>query len=129
MFIYASDPTPDELMSAIIRNPLTVTPNTTVMEVIAQMSGVRTVCAVYQTTHSQEADLAIDARSSCVLVVENNELIGIFTERDVIRLSVQKQNLQNLAIGDVMSHPNTARLRKMGSKTKRKVFAGYVREL
>jgi hypothetical protein len=43
MFTYISDPTPDELTSAIIRNPLTVTPNTTVMEVVAQMSGVRTV--------------------------------------------------------------------------------------
>ncbi|MDD1425997.1 CBS domain-containing protein, partial [Dolichospermum sp. ST_sed9] len=105
MFIPTSDITQAELISAIIRNPLTVTPNTTVMEVIAQMSGGRTVCAVSQTTHSQEADLVIDARSSCVLVVENNELIGIFTERDVIKISVQKRNLENLAIGDVMSHP------------------------
>ncbi|MEA5577425.1 GAF domain-containing protein [Anabaena sp. UHCC 0451] len=105
MLISTSDPTQTKLMSAIIRQPLIVAANTTVMEVIAQMSGVRTVCAVSHTTHSQEADFVIDARSSCVLVVENNELIGIFTERDVIRLSVQKRNLENLAIGDVMSHP------------------------
>ncbi|TAF07281.1 MAG: CBS domain-containing protein [Nostocales cyanobacterium] len=93
-----------ELKSAIVRNPLTVTPDTKVTEAIAQMSGVRAVCSVYQTTDNQLERLLIEARSSCVLVVENNQPVGIFTERDVVRLSAEKRNLENLAIGDVMTH-------------------------
>ncbi|WP_071190830.1 GAF domain-containing protein [Trichormus sp. NMC-1] len=94
-----------ELKSAIVRHPLMVTADTTVTEAIAQMSGVRGVCSVAQTTDNQQDKLQIEARSSCVLVVENNQLVGIFTERDVVRLSAQKRDLANLAIGDVMNHP------------------------
>ena len=94
-----------ELKLAIVRNPLIVTANITFMEAIAQMSGVRSSCSVAQTTGSQQDILQIEARSSCVLVVENNQLVGIFTERDVVKLSAQKRNLENLAIADVMTHP------------------------
>ncbi|MCX5964900.1 MAG: GAF domain-containing protein [Cyanobacteria bacterium] len=94
-----------ELKSAIVRNPLMVAADTSVTEAIAQMSGVRGVCSVGQTTGNQQDKLQIEARSSCVLVVENNQLVGIFTERDVVRLSTQKRDLANLAIGDVMNHP------------------------
>ena len=94
-----------ELKSAIVRHPLMVTADTSVTEVIAQMSGVRGVCSVAQTTDNQQDQLQIEARSSCVLVVENNQPVGIFTERDVVRLSAQKRDLANLAIGDVMNHP------------------------
>ncbi|MEA5617705.1 GAF domain-containing protein [Cronbergia sp. UHCC 0137] len=94
-----------ELKLAIVRNPLMVTPDKTVMEAIAQMSGVRAICSVSQATDSQLESLLIDARSSCVIVVENNQPLGIFTERDVVRLSAQKRNLENLAIRDAMAHP------------------------
>jgi PAS domain S-box-containing protein len=93
-----------ELKSAIVRQPLMVTADTSVTEAIAQMSGVRGVCAVAQNDNQQDR-LQIEARSSCVLVVENNQPVGIFTERDVVRLSAQKRDLANLAIGDVMNHP------------------------
>ncbi|MDD1416001.1 GAF domain-containing protein, partial [Dolichospermum sp. ST_con] len=94
-----------ELKSAIVRHPLVVTADISVAEAIAQMSGVRGVCSVTQTTDNQQDKLQIEARSSCVLVVENNQPVGIFTERDVVRLSAQKRDLANLAIGDVMNHP------------------------
>jgi PAS domain S-box-containing protein len=94
-----------ELKSAIVRNPLVVTADITFMAAIAQMSGVRSVCSVSQTTDSQLDKLQIEARSSCVIVVENNQPIGIFTERDVVRLSAQKRNLDNLTMSDVMTHP------------------------
>ncbi|BAZ86978.1 CBS domain-containing protein [Dolichospermum compactum] len=42
-----------ELNLAIVRNPLVVNVGTTVMEAIARMSGVRSVCSVDQTTGSQ----------------------------------------------------------------------------
>jgi CBS domain-containing protein len=94
-----------ELKSAIVLNPLVVTADTTVLEAIAQMSGVRSVCSVSQTTDSLLDNLLIEARSSCVIVVESNQPVGIFTERDVVRLSAQKRNLNNLTISEVMTHP------------------------
>ena len=94
-----------ELKLAIVRNPLIVTADTTVREAIALMSGIRGVCSVAETTDNKQDKLQIEARSSCVLVVENNQPVGIFTERDVVRLSTQKRDLANLAIGDLMNHP------------------------
>ena len=94
-----------ELKLAVVRNPLVVNLDTTVMEAIAQMSGVREVCSVTQTTDSQYDNLQVEARSSCVLVVENNQPIGIFTERDVVRFSSQTGNLADLTMGEVMTHP------------------------
>ncbi|MEH2307039.1 response regulator [Nostoc sp.] len=105
MFISSTALTEADLESAIVRNPLIVSPSTSVMAAIAQMSGSRTVCS-----SSREADMQIEARhlearSSCVLIVEGNQLLGIFTERDVVRLSSQMRRLENLAIADVMAHP------------------------
>ncbi|MBC1218790.1 response regulator [Nostoc sp. UCD121] len=105
MFISSTALTEADLESAIVRNPLIVSPNTSVMAAIALMSGSRTVCS-----SSREADMEIEARhlearSSCVLIVEGNQLLGIFTERDVVRLSSQMRKLENLAIADVMAHP------------------------
>lgn len=103
-----------ELKSAIVLNPLVVTADTTVREAVVQMSGmavnslwlpVQAVCSVPQTTDNRLEHLQIQARSSCVLIVENNRLVGIFTEQDVVELSVQHPNLENLALRDVMTHP------------------------
>jgi PAS domain S-box-containing protein len=105
MFIDTHVLTQSELNTAIIRDPLTIAPDATVMEAIAQMSGVHTICAAsWGTEHPPEA-LHLEARSSCVLVVENQQLVGIFTERDVVRLSAQQRSLHNLPIRTVMTHP------------------------
>ncbi|MEH1869380.1 MAG: GAF domain-containing protein [Nostoc sp.] len=93
------------LNSAIIRHPLVVKPDTTVMDAIAQMSGVRTLCEKTKTVDGQLDELYLEARSSCVLVVEEDKLLGIFTERDVVRLSAQQCDFENLAIREVMTHP------------------------
>jgi diguanylate cyclase (GGDEF)-like protein/PAS domain S-box-containing protein len=94
-----------ELKSAIVRNPLVVTPDTKVMNAIAQMSGVRTICSASRAAESQLDELHIEARSSCVFVIKDDQLLGVLTERDVVRLSAQRRSLENLPIGDVMTHP------------------------
>ncbi|WP_341736594.1 GAF domain-containing protein [Microcoleus sp. CAWBG640] len=95
--------TPAELTSAIVRNPLMVAPDTTVMEAIAQMSGVRTICSTSKTADSQLDELHVEARSSCVLIVEGNQLLGILTERDIVRLSTQKRSLDSVPIREAMT--------------------------
>ncbi|MGM3304485.1 GAF domain-containing protein [Anabaena sp. WFMT] len=111
--------TQSELRSVIVRDPLIVKPETTVMDAIAmlssrryanaagiaQMSGVRIICNVTQTTNGQLDEFHLEARSSCVLVVEDGNLLGIFTKRDVVRLISQQRCLENLAIQEVMADP------------------------
>ncbi len=94
--------TQSELISAIVRHPLVVNPETTVMEAIASMSGIRVVCAAHEDT-SQLDELHTQARSSCVAIVEDGRLLGILTERDIVRLSSEQRDLVNLPIRDVMT--------------------------
>ncbi len=93
-----------ELTSAIVRDPLIVAPDTTVIDGIAEMSGIRTVCWASKAADSQD-ELYTEARSSCVLIVEGKQILGILTERDIVRLSAQKRALDNLPIREVMTHP------------------------
>jgi diguanylate cyclase (GGDEF)-like protein/PAS domain S-box-containing protein len=104
MFISPTALTVADLESAIVRNPLIVSPDTSVIAAIAQMSGIRAVCSSSREGDSELAALHLEARSSCVLIVEGNELLGIFTERDVVRLSSQRRSLEHLTISEVMTH-------------------------
>ena len=104
MFISISAFTPVELTAAIIREPLVVSPDTTVKAAIAQMSGVRSLCYVNKTADEQLEQLHLEVRSSCVLVVAAGKLIGILTERDIVRLSAKYQSLDGLLMQQVMTH-------------------------
>ncbi|MEB3192023.1 MAG: PAS domain S-box protein [Snowella sp.] len=94
---------PQELQTAIIRDPLTVSPDTTVVAAITQMSGVRAICETVKNHNGQLDDLHLGARSSCIFVVENGNLKGMLTERDVVRLSAQQLALDRLTIREVMT--------------------------
>jgi CBS domain-containing protein len=61
---------------------LTVTPDETVQLAIARM---------------------LEENVGSVAVCEGNHLVGIFTERDVLRLAGENSELQELRIGDVMT--------------------------
>jgi|GEM_PF-1851046 len=103
-----------ELKSAIIYNPLLATADTTVREAVVQMSGIAAntlwqtvpaVCSIPQTANNYLEHLQIQACCSCVLIVENNRLVGIFTQEDAVKISTQKPNLEDLALCEVMTHP------------------------
>ncbi|WP_083811331.1 PAS domain S-box protein, partial [Kamptonema sp. PCC 6506] len=102
MFIRTTALTPAELKAAIVREPLVVSPDTTVIDAIAQMSGMRAIC---DTVRHGNAQLHLEARSSCVLVAEDEQLLGIVTERDMVLLSAQQRSLEHLAIAEVMASP------------------------
>ncbi|MFM6466744.1 MAG: CBS domain-containing protein, partial [Dolichospermum sp.] len=44
-------------------------------------------------------------RSSCILVIEENKLLGIFTERDVVKLTAMGRDFTGVKIADVMIQP------------------------
>ena len=102
MLNLSTELTSSELKSAIVRDPLIVKPETSVMEAIAQMSSGRVICSTTETMDGQLDEFHQEARSSCVLVVEDGQLVGILTERDVVGLSAQQLDLENLTMKEVM---------------------------
>jgi PAS domain S-box-containing protein len=89
--------------AAIAYNPLTVTSDTLVTDAIALMSNARATCTL-ETTKDETNYLLADARASCVLVMDNNQLLGIFTKRDVVHLSAEGRQIEGVVIADVMTH-------------------------
>src|SRR5579883_3584520 len=92
------------IQQAIVHQPLLVSPTTSVIEALTLMSQVRASCTLGDQSNPGHFVLA-ETLGSCVLVIADGELCGIFTERDVIQLSAKGQQLAGVAIADVMSHP------------------------
>ncbi|NET05848.1 MAG: PAS domain S-box protein [Symploca sp. SIO2B6] len=70
------------LEQGIDRNIITIPSNTPVTEAITAMSQVR---------------------ASCILVVEQHQLVGIFTERDVVKVTASQMPLEQLNISQLMT--------------------------
>ena len=95
------------LKSSITHQAIVVSTNIEVMEAIALLSGMT---APEETTVTSSLPQPDDSpkplpQPSCLLVQDEEEIIGILTSQDVIRLVVQQIPLENLVIGQVMSHP------------------------
>ncbi|MEJ6487887.1 CBS domain-containing protein [Nostoc punctiforme UO1] len=75
-------------------SPLTVLPNTPLTDVIALMNPV-----------SSNTVESASNFSSCVLVVEEKKLLGIFTLRDIVRLTGAEVDLSRVLISEVMTQP------------------------
>ncbi|NER80269.1 MAG: PAS domain S-box protein, partial [Leptolyngbya sp. SIO1D8] len=97
--------TPSELRSVITREFWTVSPETAVVEAIAQMSACRLRDNIIQTANEQLDNLHFEARATCILVVEADRVIGILTERDILRLNAERQPLDGLMMQQVMVSP------------------------
>jgi len=93
---------PDELKAAIIREPLVIPPTATVMDAIARMSEIRASCPATPGADALN-EVHRSARSSCVLVVQDSRLLGILTERDVVRLSTRGESPREVKVSEVMS--------------------------
>jgi CBS domain-containing protein len=98
------------LEEAIDRYPLTVTADTPLIEVIDLMSTMRGKACLLADANS-DASLKSDevakreTRSSCVLVVQEQQLLGIFTERDIVRLTAASKSFVGVKIAEVMTQP------------------------
>jgi len=107
---------------AIVRDPLMIDASATIADAIALMSlGSKTCDLLCEVDSAQSLQLA-HAQNSCILVVtESKRLIGILTERDLIKFCGQienfeqnlnqnyigsaGQNLSETAIAEVMTYP------------------------
>ncbi len=88
--------------AAIEQNPLIVSPQTLLVDVIALMNQSRSNSKFFVDSPSIEFS-EYPRYSSCVLVVQAKELIGILTERDIVRLTAGGINFQKVTIGEVMT--------------------------
>jgi CBS domain-containing protein len=96
------------LEEAIEGNPLTLPPATPLAEAIALISqSHHQACSIaaeaWETTAPKSPQSSV--KGGCVLVIEADRLVGIFTERDVVRLAAQGQMVEGLTLADVMTQP------------------------
>ena len=96
-------PTPN-LEAAIDRFPLIVTPETSLSETIALMSQVRgSGCLLPSEDRSLELFPSNKASSSCALIMEGKKLVGIITERDIVRLTAAEIEFELVPVARVMT--------------------------
>ena len=93
------------LEPAVDRRPLTVSPNTPLLEVITIMGKAHSSCALPGLGLPLDALLISQARSSTILVTQESQLLGIFTQKEALELLVSGRNLARLTIAQVMSPP------------------------
>jgi PAS domain S-box-containing protein len=92
------------LDSVVDRSPLTLPPHTSVTEAIALMSqSQENSCELLNTNLSSTSELLNRERNSCILVVDAEKLVGIFTERDAVKLAASQRDLNGIAIDRVMT--------------------------
>ncbi|MDF5711126.1 MAG: PAS domain S-box protein [Nostoc sp. S4] len=94
------------LYHVINRTPLTITPDSYVVQAIVLMSQER--CNKYAPTNlDMSLDLTLGGQSSTdyVLVIEGGDLLSIFTEQDVVRLVASEVDLCTVTMAQVMRQP------------------------
>jgi len=86
---------------AIDHCPTMIAPESSVLEAISLMN------QMIDSNYGQPCDSKLlEARASCVVVVDENRLIGIFSKWDVLRLVQNQVDLQRLQIIDaICDHP------------------------
>jgi PAS domain S-box-containing protein len=105
------------LSSIVNRTPAIVTPETLLSEAIYMMSQNRgNKCLLPDLDRLAEAELSsaqahiqqIAESHGAVLVLEQERLVGIFTEQDLVRLTATQTDLRGIEIGAVMTrNPHT----------------------
>ncbi len=93
------------LASIVDRQPLIVTPTLPVVEVITLMSQAKGhTCLLPLDPIASDRSVEIAAaRHSAVLVLADNRLVGILTERDLFKLTASQTDLHRVQVGDVMT--------------------------
>lgn len=87
----------------IDRHPLRVAPDILLTEVIRLMQEWGNSCHLLKNIENSQAGLTAQTNNSCALVVEDSQLQGIFSERDLVRLLAEGIELEEITVEEVMS--------------------------
>ena len=94
-----------DLDAAIDKHPSIARPDTPLAEAIALM-GSRQISCGLETSNSESARVFSSAsRSGCILVLDGDRLVGIVTERDIVKLTAQERGFTDLTVAEVMTQP------------------------
>jgi len=96
-----------DLDATIDRQPLIISPGITLQQAIALMSqakGSNCQLGKSQLEKQDPNQNQLDVRSvSCALVIEDQEIKGILTERDIVKLTAAGLDFQDVSVEDVMT--------------------------
>jgi PAS domain S-box-containing protein len=96
--------TSSDIETTIIKCPLILTPETPLIEAIQLMSQIRDSCDLTLAIAQSDVNLLNQLeKSSCILAYKNNKLVGIFTERDIVKSTAMGLNLESATLTDVMN--------------------------
>jgi two-component system NtrC family sensor kinase len=92
---------------------LSVGADTPLIEVLALMSRVRSSCVLPTENlqspqlnhHESETIEASKCNGDCVLVMQGSQLLGVFTERDIVRMTAAGISLGEVEIADIVTYP------------------------
>ncbi|MEM1289843.1 MAG: CBS domain-containing protein [Cyanobacteria bacterium P01_H01_bin.162] len=93
------------LEDAIERQPLMVSPDTSLVDAIALISQAHHQTCRLTAAATSADQPAITGRASCVLITQGRTVLGILTERDVVRLTAQALDLRTTTVAEVMAQP------------------------
>jgi len=90
-------------LARVTERPVTVAPDTLVVDAINLMSQARGHNGDLSISDLPKFSPLSHTSRSCILVVSGTELLGIFTERDVVKLTAAEIDLSQVKIGEVMT--------------------------
>jgi CBS domain-containing protein len=89
-------------LEAIDRHPLTVAPETRLVDAIALMSQARNPGALPNAQPLLDSSITAKASIGCLLVIDGNQLVGLLSERDVVNLIATESCWQERKVADVI---------------------------
>ena len=98
----------ENLETAVIPDPITVTPDTPLDQVIELITHTRSICYPTSPEFNLLENAKTEGRGSCVIIVDNNSNnrpIGIVTERNIIHWIATGKNTTGVNVAEVMSQP------------------------
>ncbi|WP_066426956.1 PAS domain S-box protein [Anabaena sp. 4-3] len=97
-----------DIEQTILPDPFTLTATTPAIEAVQLMSQVRDTCHLNSASVQSDVNLLNhfhhSEQASCVLVVEDNKLVGIFTEKDIVKCTAMGLDLETATLAEVMSN-------------------------
>jgi PAS domain S-box-containing protein len=89
-------------LEAIDRHPLTVAPETRLVDAIALMSQAIDPGALPNAQPLLDSSITAKASTGCLLVIDGNQLVGLLSERDVVNLIATESCWQERKVADVI---------------------------
>ncbi|MEB3282981.1 MAG: CBS domain-containing protein [Lyngbya sp.] len=94
------------LTDAIDHHPLMIAPEIRLIDAIAHMNHYRgSSCLMINENTSSNISQLPRFKSSCILVMAEEKLRGILTERDIVRMTAQGIDFESTTVEEVMTQP------------------------